>query len=62
MTVEFFWLQIKDLPAFVAVSSNTSGATAKNLFEDVVEELEKQVALIHFLKLSLLFLLNITKF
>ncbi|KAM0935079.1 putative WW domain, FF domain, WW domain superfamily, FF domain superfamily protein [Dioscorea sansibarensis] len=46
LTAKTHWrdycLKIKDLPAFVAVSSNTSGATAKNLFEDVVEELEKQ--------------------
>lgn len=35
--------QVKDGPAYIAVSSNTSGATAKDLFEDVVEELDKQV-------------------
>lgn len=34
--------KVKDVPAYIAVSSNTSGATAKDLFEDVVEELEKQ--------------------
>ncbi|KAJ0971136.1 hypothetical protein J5N97_019095 [Dioscorea zingiberensis] len=46
LTAKTHWrdycLKIKDLPAFIAVSSNTSGATAKNLFEDVAEELEKQ--------------------
>uniref|UniRef100_A0A803P2W9 Pre-mRNA-processing protein 40A n=1 Tax=Cannabis sativa TaxID=3483 RepID=A0A803P2W9_CANSA len=34
--------QVKDLPAYVAVSSNTSGSTAKDLFEDALEELQKQ--------------------
>lgn len=34
--------KVKDLPAYLAVSSNVSGATAKELFEDVIEELEKQ--------------------
>ncbi|CAJ2630400.1 pre-mRNA-processing protein 40A-like isoform X2 [Trifolium pratense] len=34
--------QVKDLPAYLAVASNTSGSTPKELFEDVVEELEKQ--------------------
>jgi hypothetical protein len=36
-------LQVKDYPAYVAVASNTSGSTPKELFEDVAEELEKQV-------------------
>ncbi|XP_062019467.1 pre-mRNA-processing protein 40A-like [Rosa rugosa] len=35
-------LKVKDLPAYVAVVSNTSGSTPKDLFEDVIEELEKQ--------------------
>ncbi|GKV19786.1 hypothetical protein SLEP1_g30005 [Rubroshorea leprosula] len=33
---------VKDLPAFMAVASNTSGSTPKDLFEDVAEELQKQ--------------------
>ena len=37
-------LQVKDLPPYIAVSSNTSGSTPKDLFEDVAEELEKQVS------------------
>lgn len=49
--------QVKDGPAYIAVSSNTSGATAKDLFEDVVEELEKQVKcyfqLFHYIKVTL---------
>ncbi|KAK9941780.1 hypothetical protein M0R45_007474 [Rubus argutus] len=35
-------LKVKDLPAYIAVTSNNSGSTPKDLFEDVVEELEKQ--------------------
>ncbi|KAK3011939.1 hypothetical protein RJ639_010517 [Escallonia herrerae] len=46
LTAKTHWrdycMKVKDLPAYLAVSSNTSGATAKDLFEDVVEELEKQ--------------------
>ncbi|XP_019428118.1 PREDICTED: pre-mRNA-processing protein 40A-like isoform X1 [Lupinus angustifolius] len=34
--------KVKDLPAYVAAASNTSGSIPKDLFEDVVEELEKQ--------------------
>ncbi|GAU14967.1 hypothetical protein TSUD_47620 [Trifolium subterraneum] len=37
--------QVKDLPAYLAVASNTSGSTPKELFEDLVEELEKQISL-----------------
>ncbi|KAI3673052.1 hypothetical protein L6452_39162 [Arctium lappa] len=37
-----YCIKIKDLPAHLAVSSNSSGATPKDLFEDVIEELEKQ--------------------
>ncbi|KAJ4965047.1 hypothetical protein NE237_016896 [Protea cynaroides] len=37
-----YCMKVKDLPAYIAVSSNTSGSTPKDLFEDVVEELEKQ--------------------
>ncbi|PHT74962.1 hypothetical protein T459_22239 [Capsicum annuum] len=35
------WM-IKDFAAYLAVSSNTSGSTAKDLFTDVMDELEKQ--------------------
>lgn len=38
-----FMGQVKDLPPYIAVSSNTSGSTPKDLFEDMAEELEKQV-------------------
>ncbi|PHT69468.1 hypothetical protein T459_28955 [Capsicum annuum] len=34
---------IKDFAVYPVVSSNTSGSTAKNLFTDVMDELEKQV-------------------
>ncbi|XP_010691544.2 pre-mRNA-processing protein 40A isoform X1 [Beta vulgaris subsp. vulgaris] len=34
--------KIKDLPVYLAVSSNSSGSTPKELFEDVAEELKKQ--------------------
>ncbi|ONK72743.1 uncharacterized protein A4U43_C04F22710 [Asparagus officinalis] len=37
-----YYAEVKDFPSYVAVSSNTSGATPKVLFEDVTEELEKQ--------------------
>ncbi|XP_057991376.1 pre-mRNA-processing protein 40A-like isoform X2 [Hevea brasiliensis] len=37
-----YYLKVKDLPAYLAVASNTSGSTPKDLFEDVAEELEKQ--------------------
>lgn len=37
-----YCMKVKDSPAYIAVASNTSGSTAKDLFEDVVEELEKQ--------------------
>jgi len=35
--------QIKDSQAYLAVASNTSGSTPKELFDDVIEELDKQV-------------------
>ncbi|XP_073118808.1 pre-mRNA-processing protein 40A-like isoform X2 [Henckelia pumila] len=34
--------KVKDTPAYLAVSSNTSGSKAKDLFEDVIDDLEKQ--------------------
>ncbi|KAL5139935.1 Pre-mRNA-processing protein 40B [Glycine soja] len=37
-----YYTKVKDLHAYVAVASNTSGSTPKDLFEDVAEELEKQ--------------------
>ncbi|RYR37342.1 hypothetical protein Ahy_A09g042244 isoform B [Arachis hypogaea] len=46
LTAKTHWrdyhMKVKDLPAYLAVASNTSGSTAKDLFEDVAEELEKQ--------------------
>lgn len=39
----FVIAQVKDNSAYQAVASNTSGTTPKELFEDVVEELVKQV-------------------
>ncbi|XP_047338831.1 pre-mRNA-processing protein 40A-like isoform X2 [Impatiens glandulifera] len=37
-----YFMKVKDLQEFQAVSSNTSGSTAMELFEDVSEELQKQ--------------------
>ncbi|KAJ7966494.1 pre-mRNA-processing protein 40A [Quillaja saponaria] len=34
--------KVKHLPQYLAVASNTSGSTPKDLFEDVAEDLEKQ--------------------
>ncbi|XP_039043048.1 pre-mRNA-processing protein 40A-like isoform X1 [Hibiscus syriacus] len=46
LTARTYWrdycLKVKDLPQYLAVASNTSGSTPKDLFEDVAEELEKQ--------------------
>ncbi|KAI3848770.1 hypothetical protein MKX03_011384 [Papaver bracteatum] len=46
LTAKTHWrtycMKVKDLPAYMAVASNTSGSTPKDLFEDVAEELEKQ--------------------
>lgn len=39
----YFHEQVKDSPAYLAVARNTSGSTPKDLFEDVVDELENQV-------------------
>ncbi|KAM3263010.1 pre-mRNA-processing protein 40A-like [Capsicum annuum] len=38
-----YCINIKDFAAYLAVSSNTSGSTTKDLFTDVMDELEKQV-------------------
>ncbi|KAF3642091.1 hypothetical protein FXO37_22674 [Capsicum annuum] len=38
------WM-IKDFAAYLAISLNTSGSTAKDLFTDVMDELEKQITL-----------------
>lgn len=35
--------QVKDLPVYSAIASNSSGATPKDLFEDAVEDLKKRV-------------------
>ncbi|KAF9621522.1 hypothetical protein IFM89_022540, partial [Coptis chinensis] len=37
-----YCIKVKETPAYIAVSSSTSGSTPKDLFEDVAEELEKQ--------------------
>ncbi|KAJ4716105.1 pre-mRNA-processing protein 40A-like [Melia azedarach] len=46
LTAKTHWrdycMKVKDLPAYMAVASNTSGSTPKDLFEDVAEELQKQ--------------------
>lgn len=46
LTAKTLWrdycIQVKDSPASLAVSSNSSGPTAKDLFDDVSEELLKQ--------------------
>ncbi|KAL5855269.1 hypothetical protein ACOSQ4_005071 [Xanthoceras sorbifolium] len=46
LTAKTHWrdycMKVKDLPAYLAVASNTSGSTPKDLFEDVAEELQKQ--------------------
>ncbi|KAJ8459430.1 hypothetical protein OPV22_032356 [Ensete ventricosum] len=45
LTAKTHWrdycIQVKDLPPYLAVASNTSGSTPKDLFEDVAEELQK---------------------
>ncbi|EXB62121.1 Pre-mRNA-processing factor 40-A-like protein [Morus notabilis] len=46
LTAKTHWrdycVKVKELPEYQAVASNTSGSTSKDLFEDVVEELQKQ--------------------
>ncbi|XWS54657.1 hypothetical protein CRYUN_Cryun10bG0107300 [Craigia yunnanensis] len=46
LTAKTHWrdycMMVKDSPPFLAVASNTSGSTPKDLFEDVAEELLKQ--------------------
>ncbi|KAI3448195.1 hypothetical protein Pfo_004860 [Paulownia fortunei] len=37
-----YCMMVKDAPAYLAVSSNTSGSTAKDLFDDVIDDLDKQ--------------------
>ncbi|KAM3337348.1 pre-mRNA-processing protein 40A-like isoform X1 [Capsicum galapagoense] len=37
-----YCINIKDFAAYLVVSSNTSGSTAKDLFTDIMDELEKQ--------------------
>ncbi|XP_062098963.1 pre-mRNA-processing protein 40A [Humulus lupulus] len=45
LTARTYWrdycLKVKDLSQYQAIASNTSGSTPKDLFEDVIEELEK---------------------
>lgn len=42
-SLHFMNSQIKDSESYLAVASNTSGSTPKELFDDVIEELDKQV-------------------
>ncbi|XWS14822.1 hypothetical protein CRYUN_Cryun35bG0041600 [Craigia yunnanensis] len=46
LTAKTYWrdycVKVKDLPQYLAVASNTSGSTPKDLFEDIAEELDKQ--------------------
>ncbi|KAM0951753.1 putative WW domain, FF domain, WW domain superfamily, FF domain superfamily protein [Dioscorea sansibarensis] len=46
LTAKTYWrdycVKIKESPAYLAVSMNTSGSTPKDLFDDVAEELDKQ--------------------
>lgn len=35
--------QVRDLPVYSAIASNSSGATPKDLFEDTVEDLKRKV-------------------
>lgn len=42
-SLHFINSQIKDSESYFAVASNTSGSTPKELFDDVIEELDKQV-------------------
>lgn len=46
LTAKTHWrdycMKVKDSSPYLAVASNTSGSTPKDLFEDVAEELEKQ--------------------
>ncbi|KAM6543363.1 hypothetical protein CsatB_007810 [Cannabis sativa] len=45
LTARTYWrdycLKVKDLSQYQAIASNTSGSTPKDLFEDVIDELEK---------------------
>lgn len=50
---QVFYVQLKDLPQYQAVASNMSGSTPKDLFEDITEELEKQVILDQILYFSM---------
>ncbi|CAI9104234.1 OLC1v1002866C1 [Oldenlandia corymbosa var. corymbosa] len=46
LTARTLWrdycLKVKDAPAYIAVSSNSSGSTAKDLFDVVAEELQRK--------------------
>lgn len=35
--------QVRDLPVYLAIASNSSGATPKDLFDDAVEDLKRKV-------------------
>lgn len=48
----FCILQVKELPQYQAVATNTSGSTPRDLYEGVAEDLEKQVIQITFQVIS----------
>ncbi|CAN1775919.1 Pre-mRNA-processing protein 40A [Linum perenne] len=41
-----YCLKVKDLPEYQDLAENTSGSTPKELFEDVYEDLEKQITMV----------------
>ncbi|KAK6938548.1 FF domain [Dillenia turbinata] len=43
-----YCMKVKELTPYLAVASNTSGSTPKDLFEDVAEELEKKVTILSY--------------
>ncbi|PKA60788.1 Pre-mRNA-processing protein 40A [Apostasia shenzhenica] len=49
LTAKTHWrdycMKVKDSAPYLAVAANTSGSTPKDLFEDVAEELEKQISM-----------------
>jgi pre-mRNA-processing factor 40 len=44
-SVHAITLQVKSSHTYLGVASNTTGSTPKDLFEDVMEDLEEQVSL-----------------
>ncbi|PHT28989.1 hypothetical protein CQW23_31440 [Capsicum baccatum] len=41
-----YYIKIKDFAAYLSISSNTSGSTTKDLFIDIMDELEKQMVVV----------------